>query len=347
MRQVPPDSATPVLQAFQASLQEPPPAGEALESLLEGLEKEGTAGHALALLRLKPGHGGWEALRIRLKALAASSRDRRMSRWQADPHRRTLRLRFEVDHPACDQHPPALLAQVARVLLDAGLPLAMGLEKVPRPAVTLGHPLPLGVPGRGEWADAGLDRDPGPAEALPALLNARAPEGLRFLACETVPNHASPVSELCRSALWRWSCPAGRLEEAARLGRAFLEAASFCMEKPGKTGGQKGLKRIEIRPLVEDLAWEGGDLLLRTAIQSGQAPNPQKLLAAILGGEPAAFTGLERLELALGEDPRLEQADRYEPKLHNMYEDAVPLGAGSHIRIVDEGDDDEPILIRR
>ncbi len=48
--------------------------------------------------------------------------------------------------------------------------------------------------------------------------------------------------------------------------------------------------------------------------------------------------------MELGEDPRLLQADRFQPKLHNMYEDAVLLGAEGNIRIVDE-DDEEPIRL--
>jgi len=43
-------------------------------------------------------------------------------------------------------------------------------------------------------------------------------------------------------------------------------------------------------------------------------------------------------------DARVGQAERFEPKLKNMYEDAVLLGGGSNIVLVDE-DDDEPIQL--
>jgi hypothetical protein len=104
------------------------------------------------------------------------------------------------------------------------------------------------------------------------------------------------------------------------------------------------VKRVEIRSLVETMAWQGPALEFRTSLPPGQALNPRKLLGAILGAEPASIVTLERLGLELADDPRLLQADRYEPKLHNMFEDAVLLEAGSHIRIVD-GDDDEPIIL--
>ncbi len=337
------DSAHAPLKAFQDMVSTGPPEAAALDRVLKMLELEGQLEHALALLRLAG--PAWEPVRARLRADVATSRARRMNRWQTDPNRRTLRLRFAVSEPACGQHPPALASQLARAILDAGLPLAMGLEKVPRPALHLGHPLPLGVPGRGEWADAVLAHGAGmPLSELPGCINAHAPAGLTVLQCEIVPNYASPVSDLCRSASWRWQCPADLLERALFATAEFMASERFEMEKSGKTGGHKGVKRVEIRSLVEAMAWKDGALAFTTRIASGQAPNPQKLLGAILGVDPAGVASLERTGLQLAADPRLLDADRYEPKLHNMFEDAVLLDAGSHIRIVD-GDDDDPIIL--
>jgi len=341
----PPAPESAPLKAFQAMAGGGPPAAEEVENIILALDQSSNLEHALAWLRDRALEPRWAPFRARLKAAVAVSRARRMSRWQTDPERRTLRVLFQVDGPAVGLHPPALAALLAKAILDAGLPLAMGLEKTPRPAVHLAHPLPLGCPGRAELADVGFTRAAGVPEAeLPALLNAAAPPGLRFLSCDLVPNHASPAADLCRSALWRWACPGDRLASAREQVAAFLAADRFEWAKPGKSGGQKAIKQVEIRTLVLGMAWAGATLEFRTAILSGQAPNPQKLLAAILGAEPAEITGLERLGLELAEDPRLLHADRYQPKLHNMYEDAVLLEAGSHIRIV-EGDDDEPLVL--
>ena len=321
-----------------------PPTPGALEELFLELERQALLEHALAVLRKLTADPAWELFRSRLKAAVAKARDKRMNRWQTDPRRKTLRIRFEASGPACRQHPPALAAQLAMALLDAGLPLAMGLEKTPRPALHLAQPLPLDVPGRGEWADAVLTEAAGtPLAELPARINLTAPEGLRVLECLGVPNYATPVADLCREAAWSWHCASD--PAVARAGtQAFLDADTFGMDKPGKTDGQKGVKRVEIRSLVTAMAWEGPRLDFRTRLASGQAPNPRKLLGAILGLEPASITGLERVALVLAEDPRLLQADRFEPKLHNMYEDAVLLDSGSHIVIV-EGDDDDPIVL--
>ena len=337
-------SAPAPLKALKAMILAGPP-GPGAQGLLPALDEAGLLEHALSLLRLEDADRTWEPFRAQLKAAVALSRDRRMQRWQTDPHRRTLRFLFEAAGPACALHPPALVATLAKAFLEAGLPLAMGLEKNPRPAVHLGHPLPLEVPGRGEWADAVFTQAvAAPLAELPILLNAHAAEGLTFLRCEAVPNYASPVSELCRAALWRWRCPEPLLPAAWPKVDAFLASVSFELEKPGKTGGQKGVKRVEIRSLVEAMTWQGPCLEFTTRIAPGQAPNARKLLGAILGEDPATITNLERLALDLAEDPRLAQADRFEPKLHNMYEDAVLLDSGGHIHLIDDDPDDMIVL---
>jgi radical SAM-linked protein len=276
---------------------------------------------------------------VRLKEAVAKARTRRMNLWQIDPNRKTLRLRFEVRAPLCAQHPAGMVATLARALMAAGVPVAMGLGKTPRPAVHLGHPLPLQVEGGSEWADATLQEGPGlNMEALADQINASGPPGLKILQCALVSNHASPVSDLCCRAHWRWACPEP-LRERARAAMAGFEAAEcFEWERPGKA------KRIDIRPLLKEIHWEGDALAFQTRLAQGEATNPQKLLAAILGLAPEAIQGLTRLRVELRDDPRVLQAHKFEPKLHNMFEDAVLLEAGSNIRIVDE-DDDEPLLL--
>lgn len=344
MDQAPEAFETAPLKALQELAAAGPPQAEALDQLFRILEAQSLLEHAQALLRQVGVTAPWEPFRARLKEGVARSRDRRMNRWQTDPNRKTLRFRLEVAQPICRLHPPALVARLARTFLDADLPLSMGLEKTPRPAIQLAHPLPQDVCGRGEWADAVFAHAAQtPIAELPGRINAFAPEGLRILACEPVPNYATPVSDLCRAAAWRWPCPGALRAQAAEKIAAFLASEHFDMEKPGKTGGNKGVKRVEIRSLVETMAWEEDVLVFRTRIVTGQAPNPRKLLAAILACDPAAVTALERTALELAEDPRLLQADRFEPKLHNMFEDAVLLDSGSHITLVE--DDDDSIIL--
>jgi hypothetical protein len=337
-----PVQGPPSLQAFARMLSAEPPDPELFDQAVSALARDRRLEHGWLLLRqarLEPAL--WSPLQARMKAELERSRRRRMSLWQSDPDRVTLRLRFALRAPACAQ--PAL-ALLARTLLEAGLPVAAGLEKSPRPAVRLGHPLPAQVAGCSEWADVVLlEALPIPLADLPALINRHAPQGLAVLQCLQVPNYASPVAELCRAALWRWTCPEPELERARERMRAFSGSGRYEIDKPGKIAGQKAVKRVDIRPLLDDCRWEGASLLFRTRIAPGEAANPRKLLAAILGSG-LEIQGLERVAVELDEDPRLLQADKFQPKLHNMFEDAVLLGAEGNIRLVDE-DDDEPLVL--
>lgn len=277
-------------------------------------------------------------IKAALEAAAELARKRRIHQWQQDPMRRTLRLRLEVTGTSAQLHPPALLTALAQGLMASGVPLAMGLGKTPRPLVQLGHPLPPGVPGLSEWADITL-REPmrGPLPEIHV-------EGLRVLESQEIPNYASPVLELCRAAHWRWTCPEDLREKAQSTLAVFAASESYEIDKVGKAEGHKVLKRIEVRPLVLDLAWEGAELRFSTRTTTGEAMNPQKLLGGILGLEPARIQPLVRERVELGEDPRLRQADRFQTKLHNIFEDAVMLEGGSNITLVDE-DDDEPLSL--
>jgi radical SAM-linked protein len=334
------------LQSFQRMLAGPPPESEALERLLADLESERRLEHAWLLCKqARPDPALWSGFQARLKAALEISRTRRMGQWQGDPDRLQLRMRFELRGPACVHHPAGLLALLGRTLMEAGLPVAMGLEKSPRPALHLGHPLPLLAEGYCEWADVALLEPPGsPLEDLPARINACAPEGLRVLQCFPIPKYASKVGELCRQAHWRWSCPPERLDAARERMEAFLRSDRFEMERIAKIAGQKGPKRVDIRPLLEDCQWSGADLLFQTRIAPGGVVNPWKLLAAVLDLE-GPVQGLARTQVELAEDPKLAQAEKFEPKLHNMYEDAVLLDSTSHIQLIDDDDDDDPLVL--
>ena len=338
-----------ILAIFQGILAQGPPGTAELPALLRALESAEAAEAALqALKRAHPRATApkdpWHALRVRLDQAATRARERRMSRWQHDPRRRTLRLRFAQRGPAAALSPAALQAALGQALQAAGLPVALGLEKSPRPVLRLGAPLPLGVEGLGEWADVVLSEPVRDLAGLPARVSPRCPEGLELLACEEIPNHASPVPELCREAHWRWRCPEALRPAAEARVAAFLAADTWELEKTGKVGGQKQVKRVEVRPLVRTADWEGAELCLATRIALGEALNPRKLLAGLLGCEPEAIQGLSRERVLLAEDPRLEREDRYQPKLSNIFEDAVLLETGAPVTLVDEDDDETTLL---
>jgi len=101
---------------------------------------------------------------------------------------------------------------------------------------------------------------------------------------------------------------------------------------------------LDQRLLIPEMHWDQDTLGFTTRMESLQAINPLKVLGAILHLDHAGIHGLVRTQVDLKADPRLGQAERFEPKLKNMYEDAVLLGGGSNIVLVDD-DDDEPTIL--
>ena len=343
-----PEPRLPALRAFREALADGCLPGE---EMLSSLMEQGLMEQALAeLKRRRPRMGQqdpWHPVRVRMEAEVARARERRMHQWQLDPARRTLRFCMEVRSPVCGLHPPALQAALVQALLESGLPLAMGLEKAPRPLVRLGHPLPPGVEGLAEWAEAVLREPPPlPLAVLAERINAFCPEGLRILQVEQVPGHASAVLDLCVEAHWAWACPeALRRSAAERLAR-FEASDSYEISKTGKVDGQKQAKQVEVRHRILAMGWEGDTFHFTTRLSAGEALSPVKLLAGILGVEAQAIRDLIRERVVLAEDPRLTSDGKYETKLHNIYEDAVLLDSDPE-PVPAEDEDDEPILLKR
>lgn len=339
-----------LLKTFRDLLGRNAPDLAALDRMLPGLAEAGLLEEALAdcrhRARDRASQALWKPFRNLLEAGAAQARARRMATWQHDPDRRTLWLKLDLAPPFTDLHPPQRLHALAAGLRAAGLVVALGLEKAPRPLVAFAHPLPHGTEGREEWAEVDLSEPSKvPLAQLPRHAAPYLPDGMELLEVRQVPTHATPLAELCTGAHWAWTVPDALYPTAQERLDAFRAAETWTLEKSGKVGGQKALKHVEVRDRVLDLAWEGRTLHLHLKQESGEALNPAKLLGGILGVAPAAITKLLRLRLDLREDPRLQASDRFAPKLHNIWEDAVLLESSDGPDLVDDQDDDEPLKL--
>ena len=315
--------------------------GEAADpsAALKAIEEAGLAEEALDWIRTH--HRGPSPLRALLDPLAAKAKARRASRIHLEGNRVLARARYSKEGPALIFGTPDLQTLFGEVLRMEGLPLELDLGKRPRPLVACAPPLPFDVAGDCEWLEVHLRQGTSDGPETLRRINRRLPEGIRLLDWDEQPVWATPVAELCRSALWAWPC-----EDTLAPARiaAFLAADSFFLEKVGKVEGQKKEKRLDLRPLVLDMGWEGDLLRFTTLLGPSVALNPLKLLGAVLGRPPESIKGLRRTGFGMAEDTRLKKGDRFTSKLKNMYEDAVLLGASSNITFVEE-DDDEPLTL--
>lgn len=331
------------LQAVRALVEGEASSG--LEELLRAISQAGLAEEASERIRsLRPeaeNLGVAKALALQLAPLAAAAQQRRIARWQLDTRRTLVRFAYSKGAGVLDYDDGDLHAFFLQAFRLEGLELALDLGKRPRPLLTVGLPLSAGIASRGESMDVVLKREPAedPA-ALMARLNLRLPEGLRIHEWLPLPGYATAPSELARRSHWVWTSDA-RLRAQQKTGvEAFLKASTWPWERgPAKSG-----TLLDLRMIISDMYWTDEGLCFSTLMGPHQAINPLKLLGVILGVDPSGITGLVRIGVDLDPDPRLGQADRFEPKLKNMYEDAVLLGGGSNIVLVDE-DDDEPTIL--
>lgn len=332
------------LQALREALREasPDPSSVIAAAVAEGLAEE-----ALELARTARRQGGGPArigtFTAGLEPHAAKAMARREEGWQLDARRARVRLAFAKEGAALDFDDGDLHAIFLQAFRLEGIRLALDLGKRPRPLLRVEWPLPPGVGGLEEGLEAVLRAEPqDPPAAVLERLNARLPLGIRLHRWDILPSYASPLVELAEAFHWQWPCPPERLPGARARTEAFLAAPAWIWEKGGRVDGRKQVKPLDLRPLVSALRWEGG--LLRSTTRAEGTANPLRVHAAILGLDPADLTGLVRVCAELRPDPKLAQAERFEPKLKNIYEDAVLLGGGSNITLVDD-EDDEPLRL--
>jgi hypothetical protein len=280
-------------------------------------------------------------LACRLLPLAEKARQQRLAHWHLDTRHLLVRFSFIKEGAAVSFDDGDIQAIFLQAFRLEGLLIALDFGKRQRPLLTTGLPLPADVGGLAESMDAVLSREPGAdPPALMARLNRRLPEGLHIHLWQVLPDFASPVGVLALSSHWRWAVPSEYRVQVQRRVISFLGASAW----PWDRGPSKAEATVDLRRLIHKMYWEDDALCFTTGMGTFQAINPIKMLGAVLGLEPGNLAGLVRTHVNLKPDLRLAQAERFEPKLKNIYEDAVLLGGGSNIILVDE-DDDEPILL--
>ncbi|HEY6100920.1 MAG TPA: TIGR03936 family radical SAM-associated protein [Anaeromyxobacter sp.] len=185
----------------------------------------------------------------------------------------------------------ALLRAVRR----AGIPVAFSQGYHPKPRVSFGPALGVGVESTCEHMDLEIVGAADPAEVA-ARLGRELPEGLRVLGSEVVEPGAPSIAGSLRSVHYRAEFPKDLWPEEALAARvaAFLgsERAVVTREAPPKSKGGKrhqkiatpGRREIDLKEMVTHLAVEGAGVVAFSlrADPSGSA-RPAEVLAAIFG----------------------------------------------------------------
>ena len=196
-----------------------------------------------------------------------------------------------------------------RAMRRAGLPVAMSQGFNPHPKMAPASSLPVGQTSRSEVIEVTLT-EPITADEFARRVNASMPEGLRVTRAKEVSDEAASPASVVSGAIYE----ARPVEDSARGGgdaagpdadavngaiKSFLGAGEVVVTRKS----DKGERRVDLRPLVHELRYEGGVMRMTLAAGREGTARPTDLLSA-LGFAPSDWT-VERTGLyrADGSDP--------------------------------------------
>jgi len=182
---------------------------------------------------------------------------------------------------------------LVRAIRRAGLTVAFSQGYHPKPKVSFGPALPVGVESVCEYLDIELVGQADPAD-VGARLGRELPVGLKVLDASAVDPREPSINEAQRAVHYRVEFPPETPEDdLARRVEAFLaaEKAVVTREKPPQGGRARRdkvaagpAKRIDLKEIVTHLAVEGKGVVAFSlrADPSGSA-KPAEVLAAVFG----------------------------------------------------------------
>jgi radical SAM-linked protein len=186
---------------------------------------------------------------------------------------------------------------LVRAIRRAGLQVAFSQGYHPKPKVSFGPALPVGIESVCEYLDIELVGLADPAD-VGSRLGRELPEGLRVLESGAVDPREPSINEAQRAVHYRVEFPPEVAEgDLARRVEAFLaaERSVVTREKPPQGGRSRRdkvaagpAKRIDLKEIVTHLAIEGPGVVAFSlrADPSGSA-KPAEVLAAVFGdGSP-------------------------------------------------------------
>jgi radical SAM-linked protein len=186
-----------------------------------------------------------------------------------------------------------------RIASRAKLPLRYSRGFNPRPILSLPCPRPVGVATRDDVLVLALEA-PVSAPALPAGLNAQAPEGLSFLDAQRLPDGQTSVQ------IMRVEYEAPVEPQRVRLVEERIQALrdenAWIVERRGKPrrGKQDSPSRtrgLDVKPMVAELNLHEGRLCFACVPHDQKWAKPSEILHLLGLRQPEAAAGVVRTKL--------------------------------------------------
>jgi radical SAM-linked protein len=171
----------------------------------------------------------------------------------AQAEARRYRLRYSKLGPAAYLAHLDLVRHLPRIFRRAGLDIAYSSGFHPKPALSFGPALGLGMPSLGEILDVKLSDDVTPAELL-RRLNAVSLAGIEFLAATTLQESQPALGRMLARAQYAVLLPDGANPATALA--AYASGASLLAARRERQDSRKSApaSQVDVRPFITDVA---------------------------------------------------------------------------------------------
>jgi radical SAM family uncharacterized protein/radical SAM-linked protein len=224
------------------------------------------------------------------------------------PVRERVRIKYAKRGPLVALSHLETMHAMLRALRRAGLPLAWSQGFHPKPKVSLGPALPVGVESECEMIDVELCGAMS-AEEVASRLGPQMPEGLPLLDVQPLDPGAESVQAATRAIHYLVEFAGETWTESALSQQvaAFEESARVTVSRAGppvSRGGRGGQKiaapkkrEIDLKEIVTHLAVEGpGRVAFSLRADPSGSARPSEVLAAVFGGGVTVPEGVKILK---------------------------------------------------
>jgi radical SAM family uncharacterized protein/radical SAM-linked protein len=207
-----------------------------------------------------------------------------------------LRIWYEKLGPAAYLSQLELQRLFERLFRRADLPLAFSAGFHPMPLLSFGRALPVGVESREEWLSITLREEWAGAEVRRAL-EGLLPSGMRILRVEELPLTGRQPQAVVEDYLLviNGGAATEQLEQHRVQWGRFLEQTSVCC----RSRSRKGVREVDIRPLVKDVVPFREGFLIRFDWHNGYL-SPLRIVSAVHPDVPQGGIGLIKIKQWMG-----------------------------------------------